>query len=241
MQRRHFRRQPGKKILGYFGCIETLQKAVERTLEKYPLYCSVLRKGLFWFYMEQRNLKPKVKAEDRPPCSGLYVPDQKSFLFEVSYYQKKINLEVFHCLTDGTGALNFLKELVRNYLVIQYPSIPFPSLSEEEISTESDHEEDSFSQYYSRADHGTMKKSRPAFQLKGERLEQEEMSILELILSAEEVHRKAKSYGVSVTVFLSAALLCAIHEEMPRSQMKKPVTLMVPVNLRNYFRSRASV
>ena len=82
-----------------------------------------------------------------------------------------------------------------------------------------------------------MKKSRPAFQLKGERLEQEEMSILELILSAEEVHRKAKSYGVSVTVFLSAALLCAIHEEMPRSQMKKPVTLMVPVNLRNYFPS----
>lgn len=65
---------------------EVLQKAVECTLEKYPLYCSVLRKGLFWFYMEQRNLKPKVKAEDRPPCSGLYVPDQKSFLFEVSYY-----------------------------------------------------------------------------------------------------------------------------------------------------------
>ena len=90
---------------------EVLQKAVECTLEKYPLYCSVLRKGLFWFYMEQRNLKPKVKAEDRPPCSGLYVPDQKSFLFEVSYYKKKINLEVFHCLTDGTGALNFLKEL----------------------------------------------------------------------------------------------------------------------------------
>ena len=68
---------------------EVLQKAVECTLEKYPLYCSVLRKGLFWFYMEQRNLKPKVKAEDRPPCSGLYVPDQKSFLFEVSYYKKE--------------------------------------------------------------------------------------------------------------------------------------------------------
>ena len=64
------------------------------------------------------EFKPKVKAEDRPPCSGLYVPDQKSFLFEVSYYKKKINLEVFHCLTDGTGALNFLKELVKNYLYL---------------------------------------------------------------------------------------------------------------------------
>lgn len=216
---------------------EVLQKAVECTLEKYPLYCSVLRKGLFWFYMEQRNLKPKVKAEDRPPCSGLYVPDQKSFLFEVSYYKKKINLEVFHCLTDGTGALNFLKELVRNYLMICYPQVEFPPVSEEEISTASDHEEDSFSQYYSKSDYGSVKKSRPAFQLKGERLEQEEMSVLEVVLSAKEVYRKAKSYGVSVTVFLSAALLCAIHEEMPRSQMKKPVTLMVPVNLRNYFPS----
>lgn len=210
---------------------------MECTLEKYPLYCSVLRKGLFWFYMEQRNLKPKVKAEDRPPCSGLYVPDQKSFLFEVSYYKKKINLEVFHCLTDGTGALNFLKELVRNYLMICYPQVEFPPVSEEEISTASDHEEDSFSQYYSKSDYGSVKKSRPAFQLKGERLEQEEMSVLEVVLSAKEVYRKAKSYGVSVTVFLSAALLCAIHEEMPRSQMKKPVTLMVPVNLRNYFPS----
>ena len=218
---------------------EVLQKAVECTLEKYPLYCSVLRKGLFWFYMEQRNLKPKVKAEDRPPCSGLYVPDQKSFLFEVSYYKKKINLEVFHCLTDGTGALNFLKELVRNYLMICYPQVEFPPVSEEEISTASDHEEDSFSQYYSKSDYGSVKKSRPAFQLKGERLEQEEMSVLEVVLSAKEVYRKANSYGVSVTVFLSAALLCAIHEEMPRSQMKKPVTLMVPVNLRNYFPSQS--
>lgn len=216
---------------------EVLQKAVEQTLEKYPLYCSVLRKGLFWFYMEQRDLKPKVKKEDRPPCSGLYVPDQKSFLFEVSYYQKKINLEVFHCLTDGTGALNFLKELVRNYLVLRYPDVEFPPVSEEEITTSSDHEEDSFSQYYSKPDPGRAKKSRPAFQIKGERLEQEEMSILELVLSAEEVYRRAKSYGVSVTVFLSAVLLCAICEEMPRSQMKKPVTLMIPVNLRNYFPS----
>ena len=216
---------------------EVLQKAVEQTLEKYPLYCSVLRKGLFWFYMEQRDLKPKVKKEDRPPCSGLYVPDQKSFLFEVSYYQKKINLEVFHCLTDGTGALNFLKELVRNYLMLRYPDVEFPPVSEEEITTSSDHEEDSFSQYYSKPDHGRAKKSRPAFQIKGERLEQEEMSILELVLSAEEVYRRAKSYGVSVTVFLSAVLLCAICEEMPRSQMKKPVTLMIPVNLRNYFPS----
>ena len=93
---------------------DRLQGALDRTLEKYPLFCSVLRKGLFWFYMEPREIPALVKAEHRPPCGHIYVPDQKKLLFEVSYYKNRINLEVFHGLTDGTGAMQFLKELVRN-------------------------------------------------------------------------------------------------------------------------------
>ena len=36
---------------------EILQQAVEKALEKYPLFLSVMRKGLFWHYLEKRNLK----------------------------------------------------------------------------------------------------------------------------------------------------------------------------------------
>ena len=63
---------------------DTLQRALDLTMEKYPLFRSVLRKGLFWFYMEPRELPALVKKEDRPPCSRIYVPDQKKLLFEVS-------------------------------------------------------------------------------------------------------------------------------------------------------------
>ena len=35
---------------------ENLQEALERTLEKYPLFRAVLRKGLFWFYLERRDI-----------------------------------------------------------------------------------------------------------------------------------------------------------------------------------------
>ena len=123
--------------------------------------------------------------------------------------------------------------------MIRYPKVEFPPVSEKRFPQPVITKKTAFRSIIQKSDHGSVKKSRPAFQLKGERLEQEEMSVLEVILSAKEVYRKAKSYGVSVTVFLSAALLCAIHEEMPRSQMKKPVTLMVPVNLRNYFPSQS--
>ncbi len=64
-----------------------LQEALDRTMEKYPLFRSVLRKGVFWFYMEMRDLPALVKPEVNPPCSKLYVPDQKQLLFEVTYYK----------------------------------------------------------------------------------------------------------------------------------------------------------
>ena len=82
---------------------EILQQAVEKALEKYPLFLSVMRKGLFWHYLEKSNLKPVVTEEFKEPCSNLYVRDKKSLLFEVTYYKRRINFEVFHVLTDGTS------------------------------------------------------------------------------------------------------------------------------------------
>lgn len=39
-------------------------------------------------------------------------------MFKVSYHSSRINLEVFHSLTDGSGALEFLKAIVFNYLLL---------------------------------------------------------------------------------------------------------------------------
>ena len=36
-----------------------------------------------------------------------YHRNRRNLLFEVTYYKNRINLEVFHALTDGTGALGF--------------------------------------------------------------------------------------------------------------------------------------
>lgn len=216
-----------------------LQKALDQTMEKYPLFQMVLRKGVFWFYLEHRELRASVREEDRPPCSKLYIPDQKSLLFDVSYYKDRINFEVFHALTDGTGAMEFLKELVKNYLCIAHPKAELPDLLHEEDITGSDQEEDSFSQYYSKESPRNTEKAKPAYQLHGERLAQDEMHILETVISVKEALAKAREYGVSITVLLAAMLICAIHEEVPRKLSKRPVSLMVPVNLRNYFPSQS--
>ena len=218
---------------------EILQQALDQTMEKYPLFQAVLRKGLFWFYLERRDIHATVKQEKRPPCSSLYIPDKKSLLFQVSYHNNRMNFEVFHGLTDGTGAMNFLEELVQNYLILAHPETELPRVEHEEEITPGDQEEDSFSQYYSSEIPRNKEKKPAAVKLKGEKLVHSDMDITEVILNVKETLAKARSYGVSITIFLTAMLLCSIQEEIPRNRQKKPVTLMIPVNLRNYFPSQS--
>jgi hypothetical protein len=80
----------------------------------------VLRKGLFWYYLEGSPLRPAAHAETEPPCAPVYDPVRKDLLFSVSFYRRRINLEVYHALTDGTGALQFLRLLVYHYLVLRH-------------------------------------------------------------------------------------------------------------------------
>ncbi len=69
------------------------------------------------------NLLQKVMPEDTYPCLYINPYTNNEYLFRVTYYQKRINLEVFHVLTDGNGALIFLKELTYQYLRYKYPEL----------------------------------------------------------------------------------------------------------------------
>nr|WP_294649819.1 DUF6320 domain-containing protein [uncultured Blautia sp.] len=218
---------------------EILQAALGQTMEKYPLFQAVLRKGLFWFYLEHRDIRAVVKPETEPPCSRLYIPDKKSLLFQVTYDKNRINFEVFHALTDGTGAMHFLQELVQNYLILAHPQENLPHIESTEEITHGDKEEDSFSQYYSSDTPKDKEKKETAVKLKGEKLVHSDMHITEVAFSVKDIHQKARSYGVSITVLLTAMMLCSIREEIPKNQQKRPVTLMIPVNLRNYFPSQS--
>ena len=42
------------------------------------------------------------------------------YLFSVTYFDKKINIEIFHSLTDGNGGLIFFREIIYNYLDLKH-------------------------------------------------------------------------------------------------------------------------
>lgn len=216
---------------------EKLQEALEKTLVTYPVFLSVMRKGLFWHYLEKSQLRPAVRKEYKEPCSNLYIRDKKSLLFEVTYYGKRINFEVFHALTDGTGATEFLRELVKNYLYISHKEegLQDVPLLDENVTVQ-DQENDSFSKYYSEVKKKKDKKPR-AFQLKKPRKEVGRLQVNEAVLSVKELIARSRELGVSMTVFLTTVYIMAIHREMTKQQERHPVVLMIPVNLRKFFPS----
>ncbi|GAA4528330.1 alcohol acetyltransferase [Brachybacterium paraconglomeratum] len=98
-----------------------LQEALEETFERFPLYHAVLRRGVFWYYLQDSDLHPVVEEETLPSCAAIYQPDRRTLLFRVVHHRRRISLEIFHALSDGTGALWFLTDLLAGYSRRRFP------------------------------------------------------------------------------------------------------------------------
>ncbi|NLV87460.1 MAG: hypothetical protein GX025_09655, partial [Clostridiales bacterium] len=49
-----------------------LQAALDDVIEDIPVYKSVLRRGVFWHYLERSDIKPLVEAEETTVCAPIY-------------------------------------------------------------------------------------------------------------------------------------------------------------------------
>lgn len=218
-----------------------LQRALDLTLESFPIYRSILRRGFFWYYFETDGVKPKVEIESTHPCAPIYIKGMRNLLFRVSYYNKRINLEIFHALSDGAGAIWFLETLVFHYLKLNHQgdlSENIPSIKHgASISQKMD---DSFEKnYVGNLEH--IKKQRAkyqrAYKIKGKRLDENKMKVIEGAMSVSDILNISREYNTSITIFLTSLLLHSIYIDMPKKKKKKPVVLSVPVNLRGYYNS----
>lgn len=218
-----------------------LQHALDKTLEEFPLFRSVLKKGLFWYYLEESALEATVSPEVLTPCAPLYNRNSRTLLFRVVYYGRRISLEVYHVLADGTGALQFFCTLISYYLFEKHRadfSGGFPEAASG--SSRWQKEEDGFQKYYERPERLRPSGARNAYRLKGERLPENRLGIVEGCMSLEAVLGCARSGNATLTEFMTAVLILAVQEQMSLRDRRKPVVITVPVNLRGYFPSESA-
>ena len=210
-----------------------LQAALDRTVEQYPNLRTVLRRGVFWYYLEQTERHARVVPEHAPPCSPLY-EDSRSSLFEVSYWKNRINFDVFHVVADGSGAIEMLQTLITEYVSLAHDL----NLCQPPRAAMDERMEDGFQKYYKSGGRSSKRERQPrAYRLPHR---SGDLKVYEGVCDVKQVLDAAHRYNTTLTVYLAAVMFEAIHGGMYVRDRKKPVVLTVPVDLRSYFPSHTA-
>ncbi|NHM17032.1 alcohol acetyltransferase [Eggerthellaceae bacterium zg-887] len=208
-----------------------LQQALDRALERFPSFNVRLRSGLFWRYLEQTGDVPRVRPEDVPICFGLHAgPDSE--LFRVSFYRRRINVEVSHIVSDGRGTLEFFKAIIGHYVEARYGERDAVDPYE---GTEATKTENSFAANYEPEKSASEKMPKP-HRLQGLR-DEAAPTYFEYHVSAAEVYAAAKARGVSVTSLVVAAVIVALRRSMAPRTRNRTICMDVPVDLRRFYDS----
>ena len=222
--------------------VAVLRSALDVTARRFPSIAVRLRRGMFWYYLEQIPHSPAIQEEKSCPLAHAPFHEVRQCAFRVLVYHNRFAVEFFHALTDGTGGLTFFKTLLAEYLSQKY-GLTIPAgdgvLGRLE-EPDAEELEDSFLRYA-----GNVKASRKeatAWHLTGTPEKDGFKDLVTLMIPAPALKECAKAHGVTVTELLCAAMIQAIcqlqAEKVPQRRLRKPVKVLLPVNLRSLFPSK---
>ena len=222
--------------------LNMLRTALDVTVRRFPSIAVRLRRGLFWYYLEEIPAAPEIMEEKPYPLARMPFDDIRQCAFRVIVYDRRIAVEFFHALTDGNGGLIFLKTLIAEYLYQKYGTkTPVGNGILDRLEEPDEEElEDCFPKYAGA--HAVSRADTTAFRITGEREADGFKTNTTFILDAAAVAGEAKKRGVTVTAYLTAALIQAadrIQRRRVRNARRwRPVKVLIPVNLRKLFPSR---
>ena len=221
---------------------EVLKSALEVTIKRFPSIAARLRRGVFWYYLQAVDSAPDIQEEYSYPLTYMSKSEMRKCAFRVIVYKKRLSVEFFHSLTDGYGALVFLKNLTAEYLEQKYSiSIPFErGIVDRKALPLEEELEDSFPKYAGSVT--ASRKDSNAWQMRGEVHEDGFLNWTCFQIPVEKALEVAHRYQTTLTVFMGAVIMQALlqlqKEKNSSADTHKLIKLQIPINLRNLFPSK---
>lgn len=214
------------------------RKAIHSIEERFPYYKVKLKAGFFWYYLAHHEEAMTVEPDGGTPCRSFGKDD---LMFRVLAGDNSISVEFSHILTDASGAFEFLKSLLLLYF--SYCGIPvpasFPFIRPGQTPAEEEYE-DAYNRYFKKTV-SPRTNLRAAFHLPFPLKRPADLDVLTMEMPADTVLKQAKTYGVSLTEYLTAIYLFALQEifealpPLRRRVSNKIFRIEVPVNLRRIY------
>ena len=216
-----------------------LQEALQITIVHFPSFKMRLRSGIFWFYLEENKQLPLIEPENAHILEPIDKFQSRGYLFRVSYFENKITMEVFHTLTDGYGATEFMKALVFCYLNLKGKNIKDEGKILNDDENFHEKTQDSFQRIY---DHRVKpdRTEEKALHFQGTPYDDYWLGVITGIVSRSKFKEMIAKYDCTYTQFMVGLLTyCANKVPYLLEKKKYPFQVFVAVDLRRLFPSKS--
>ena len=211
-----------------------LTQSVNEVLKSEDTFRVRLKRGVFWYYLEENDKPPMIQPE---PLEFMEFIDSRyddNYLFKVYYYENRISVVYFHALTDGTGGLYFLKQIIYRYLVNRGHKIDTEGLVKPvEMPTLNADKDDTFMSVNRKISEKKIAEQK-AFKLSGTPFKRFGTGIIFAECDTESIKKLAKKYDTTITGYLCSVYLYSIYKAYieNKNHKNKKVAISIPVNIR---------
>lgn len=214
---------------------ELLQMALTFTIKRYPSFATTLKKGVFWHYLDSVKRHYGIEEESDVPCQPIKVSLSGSKSFRLMYFANRVSVEFFHVLTDGTGAMTFIKSLTYEYLRLLGVTSPHGDIWDVNATPTVEEAENAFLKV-ERAKNGSGFVDKTAVQMNGRLTRRRPCRMLHFKMDATRLHEVAKAHGGTVTAYLLMQMFYATAAAT--DELRGDINIQVPVNMRKFYPTR---
>jgi NRPS condensation-like uncharacterized protein len=220
-----------------------LKEAVIKTAKRFPYFSVSFGTGIFWHFLEFNEELPRIQVEEEIPCTAFALKRRNECLYRIIVKGKRISVEFLHILTDGAGALEYLKSLLYTYLTVYGKKIGGPG----EIivpDTPVSHEEfeDGYKKYFKKLPQPAPLVN--AWNLPFKLNKRPRMRVLHVEINIEELLKISRKNKVSVTEYFVSVYYYSLQKiyfsrkEITKKDKRKVLRVEIPVNMRKILPSR---
>ncbi len=225
---------------------KTLNQAAHDIKKRFPYYNVHLHQGLFWNYLEPNDNDIIIWNDTPSPCERLYRRTNNGYLYKIKYYNKNIAVEFFHVLTDGYGAMEYLKCLVHRYLFLRgFVPEKLNGVIDIDEAPHKDEYEDAFIKALDMEKDIPDDKDRTlfakssTFHIKDKLVPMNMYYVVTGVADMYDMKTAAKKYNATVTQLLAAlyieALILLQDKQVKSKGDHKNCAIEIPVNMRKYY------
>lgn len=205
-----------------------LQKAVDALAPRFPMLAAGIRQKGKAFVVTPQTEHLYIRW-DNEMLAYMSMEEIRDCALRVLYGPRHIAIEIFHSLTDGTGALQFLKALLAEYLGTAAEPVFFEAAWEDSYQVHAEEKSTSMP--------GGISYLLPAAQEGEQKIYQTTLnfSVKELLTVTRAEHTTITAFFTAL--FAQTAMKQQQYEKEMSGEALLPVQVMVPINLRKQFAS----